>query len=270
MQFYPSLNLYKAYLKNTPKSDFFSQRIPDRTTRNSLNNLNRAMNICVRNQVFLDFGAGNGRYSVTLLPEFEKGYGTEIEKSLLLSQIAKKDPKYKALFGEDAILKIKDKVDLVILMDVIEHIPVKKMSELVNRIARVQAEGGVVYISTPNALRCGIVEKSGIYYKRFPHGHHKHYLASELITQFAKKGYRPIFSCYEDFPLRLFVKKIIGAVSTIDKKLSKIQGYTFLTWPLIWIANGLFTLIEPVVSWDEYKRSNDSFSSQTLLLALKK
>jgi len=270
MKFYPNLNLCSFYKKNLPKSNYFSQRIPDQTVKNSIENLNRAMNVCEKNESFLDFGAGNGRYSCALLSEFDHGYGTEVDHTSPLLEVEKKHSNYKILWGENAIQKVKEKIDLIIFMDVIEHIPVKSVESLVKSTAKLQNKGGVVYISTPNAVRCGAVQKSGIYFKRFTYGHHKHYVSSELIKLFSQFGYEPTLLQYEDFPLRLFVKQFNLGFSYLDKKLSHTFFYTHLSLPVIALINLFFHILSPIVSWNEYARRNDSSSGQTLLLTLKK
>jgi SAM-dependent methyltransferase len=270
MKFYPNFTIYKYYKQNALDSAYFSKRIPDRTIKNSLDNLNRAMNVCEKNDTFLDFGAGNGRYSTALLPEFKKGYGIEVVKDPFLSQVAQDHPNFTAIFGENALSRVKEKIDLFILMDVIEHIPLDVIKKFVQQISAVQQKGGVVYISTPNAVRCGAVQKSGIYYKRLKYGHRKHYLSDELIDLFSTQGYKPILVTYEDFSFRLFIKQFNLGFSFLDRKLINIPLYRYVSIPFILFINAIFILIGIVVSWDEYRNRHDQLSSQTIMLTLKK
>lgn len=270
MKFYPDPILYRHYTKNLPESHYFSARVPDRTIKNSLDNINRAINVCEKNDSFLDFGAGNGRYSSALLPEFKKGYGIEIEKDEFLSRMSKEHKNYTALFGKSVMKNIKEKIDFILLMDVIEHIPLNELPRFVKNIIALQDQGGVIYICTPNAIRCGVVEKSGIYFKRFLYGHHKHYVMPELVDLFESYGYRPVIVAYEDFRFRIMWKQLNVGLSYLDKKLLAIPFYSILSFPFIAVANIIFSVMEPVVAWDEYRNRSDDFSSRSILLTLKR
>lgn len=270
MQFYPSLSLAKNYFKAAPSSEWFSHRVQDLTLTNTNTYINHALNMCEKNDTFLDFGAGNGRYSIALLSIFERGYGIEIVENAYLKKIAEKSSKFKALFGENAVKDIKEKIDFIQLIDVIEHIEPDKLDKLLNSFSRLQNKGGVIFILTPNPLRCGVAPRSGIYYKKFPFGHHKHYLAQELVHIFSDHGYTRIFEVYEDFQLKLFLRKMVLFVSGLDKKLQRITFYELLSLPVIWLFNTLLYLVSrPVMAW-EYAHRSDYLRSRTEILAFKK
>lgn len=270
MQFYPDVDLYRQYFKNLPPSNWFSNRIPDQMARNAIDSVNRSMNICERNETFLDFGAGNGRYSAALLSVFKKGYATEIEKEPLLVKLAKKYPNFYPLFGEKAALKIKDKIDFIILMDVIEHIPLNKIKTLVKWLVKLQDKGGVIHISTPNPIRCGTVSRSGIFYKRFKHGHHKHYLPNEISALFEPYGYRVVIEGYEEFALMMKVRYWNLGFAVIDQRLLPIPGYKLISLPFIAIINAFFYALATLMTQREFQNRHDNFHGLSMVLTLKK
>lgn len=270
MKFYPDIDLYKYYFKALQTSDWFSHRIQDKTARVTVDGINRAINICERNETFLDFGAGGGRYSAALLSFFGGGYGIEIEKNSSLEALAKTNSHFTTIYGKHAVSKIKRNVDFIQLIDVIEHIPTDEVNALVKSFSQLQEKGGVIYVLTPNAIRCGVVSRSGIFYKRFKYGHRKHYLLGELDLLFSKYGYTKIMSSYEDFALRSFARRAMLGCSMIDRKLLGIPLYRQTSSPFILFLNVCFSAINVPIVWFENVHRNDSFFARTVTATFKK
>jgi ubiquinone/menaquinone biosynthesis C-methylase UbiE len=102
--------------------------------------------IC-KNLTVLDLGSGEGGTSI-IFSEQNKVAGYDVNLIRLERQ---KDQLNDYLLTNGDALKLSFKensFDLIILQDVIEHIPDVKL--LINEVLRVLKPGGIVYISTPN------------------------------------------------------------------------------------------------------------------------
>jgi SAM-dependent methyltransferase len=269
MRFYPKNNLYQLYKKYSIFM-WLSPRIKDHTQRWSLDLMNRAMNCCERWGSFLDVGAGSGRCCVPLLHKFKKGFAIEVDPNEDLKAVKKAYSNLTVYTKLVQDVKIKEKIDFILAIDVIEHIPSKDIPAFLKSIADMQDRGGIVHIATPNAINCGPAEQSGIYYKRHTFGHYKQYTKIELEELFSHYGYKQVFYSYEDSPLRLVVKMIIVIFSYIDKKILQFPLVSVITAPFAWVTNRTLQIIGWIVYVNERNNRFDDLYTRTLNITFKK
>lgn len=269
MRSYPKNNLSK-YFYSHGSFRWFSPRLPDFTNKWTVDYMNFAINICEKWNTFLDIGAGDGRYSRTLAPKFKKGYAVESTSNDNFASIHSDFPNVTCVTKYIQHTSIKEKIDFVLLADVFEHIPLKDIQSFVKKINSMQSTGGVVYILTPNAIRCAPAFLSGIYHTRLPDGHYKHYLKQEIDEQFEKYGYIPVLARYEDANLRLIVKSSLMLVSNLDKRMARSAFTRAITSPFILIVGLFFKILTVLVTIDEGLHVNDVFNTQTLVVVYKK
>ncbi len=102
--------------------------------------------IC-KNLIVLDLGSGEGGTSI-IFSEQNKVAGCDLNLIRLERQKDYLNDYFK-INGDALKLSFKENsFDLIILQDVIEHLPDVKL--LINEVIRVLKSGGIVYISTPN------------------------------------------------------------------------------------------------------------------------
>jgi 2-polyprenyl-3-methyl-5-hydroxy-6-metoxy-1,4-benzoquinol methylase len=105
-----------------------------------------------RESKILDIGCGFG-YSLSAMRELGFNDLTGIEISEEQASVAKK--KFSNIIISDNTIEvlnsIENKYSFVILFDVLEHIEVSKQIDFLKSIKGVLADGGQLYISTPNA-----------------------------------------------------------------------------------------------------------------------
>ena len=101
----------------------------------------------------MDLGCGCG-YLLQVLEKngYKNLFGVEIDKKQM--ENAKKNLKFTKLYKIEItkfLKKVKDKFDIIILYDVIEHIPKNNIINLLNLIYKRLNNNGILIIKTPNA-----------------------------------------------------------------------------------------------------------------------
>lgn len=269
MKFYPDNDLYSFY-KKYAKNAWLSSRVHDHTIQWTVEILNRAINCCDQWNSFIDIGAGNGRNTSTLLHKFKKGIAVEIDPNEALKEVGERNSNVRILFKPIQKLKLKEKIDFILLSDVFEHIPVPDVNGFLHLISGYQDKGGVVYVLTPNALFCGPAEKSGIYHKRHTFGHHKHYIENEVVQLFAREGYELVFIRFEDSTIRLFTKLIMISFSFLDKKYLSTPFVYLITSPFVLILDFFLWLLSLVSLMSEKLHQHDNLNTRSMVLVFKK
>lgn len=260
---YPKNNLYWYYEKYNQTS-WLSNRLPDFTKRYTIDGMNKAINCCEKWNSFLDVGAGSGHYSIPLLYKFNKGTAIEPGKSSDLQILTKLYRKYSWHHGTFQTFKSIEKVDFILLSDVFEHLPERSIRTFIKRMSKIQSQGGVVYILTPNPLFCGPAEKSALYYRILPYGHHKHYLREEIEKLFAKSGYRLVHADFEEGWWRRYFKIILLRASIYDKKWVSNHVYRLMSHPLILVIRWMLFVISLFIYQTE---KNNRYNSDNAMSA---
>lgn len=103
----------------------------------------------------LEIGCGYGRYTTLLtnILKYKEVIGIDISEEQI--EFAKKNYKLDNVFKEDAVsyLKLKSsKYDVVILMDVLEHLELAYSIELLEKINQALSPSGKLIIQVPNGL----------------------------------------------------------------------------------------------------------------------
>lgn len=105
----------------------------------------------IRGKVVVDIGSSFGWLEKELVKEKPKTlYGIETNKAAV--EFAKTNvPGVEFIHGDGTKIPLKDtSVDLLILFDVLEHIPAGSENALLGEINRVLKKGGALLLSTPN------------------------------------------------------------------------------------------------------------------------
>ncbi len=168
----------------------------------------------------LDVGMGRGDRIPMLLREAVGGY-TGIDMSTDAVRIARErfdDPRVRLRLGEAAALDDEGVYDLIMLFDVIEHIPVFEMETVWPRLHRALRPGGCVFMSTPIFLNPNVADHtdgnpsvSGIHCNKQTEG--------TLIRSFLRHGFTVVY----------VEERIFGVVRTGDLPLfeeSRRAAYT--------------------------------------------
>jgi ubiquinone/menaquinone biosynthesis C-methylase UbiE len=270
--FYPQRTLVSEYRKKSIEA-WLSPRLPDYTNSYTLFMMNIAINCCEQWGIFMDVGAGSGHFSIPLLGKFSKGYLVEIDPqaSLALSAIKKKY-KNAVLFKKDILTtKIPEKnIDYILLADVFEHITLSKIKKFIKILSEVQQNSGVVHVLTPNPLYCGPAQESGLYYKKFPFGHHKHYTQQEVVKLFAQAGYEPLYLGYQEAPLRRWLKVPLIIISHLDAQFLSFLPYRFITAPVFLLLRIVFYSLSRIAILGEHLLNQNPFFCMTSEYIFKK
>ncbi len=105
----------------------------------------------LKGKVVVDVGCSNGLLAHYLLDERAKEYiGVDpSDNAILLAQKNVKGPSFAV--GTAGNIPVADgRADVVLLFDVIEHVPVRTEDEALKECYRVLKKGGVLLLSTPN------------------------------------------------------------------------------------------------------------------------
>ncbi len=268
---YQAIDLYKKYLQSVSVSNF-SKNYPDVTKKITLTYLNHAINLCESWGHAMDIGGGSGHYLASLAQKFKKATLVEMEN-------LPEHENLKSNFSNISIVNLpienyptpEEKVDFILLADVYEHIP--DIKRFVNQLSNLQETGGVIYIMTPNPLRCGPASTSALYHKvmKNPHnGHIRHYLTSEIVNLLSVEGYRLEFKIFEEAPLRQKIKHLIFAISRRDEVLRQNFVTSLLSFILLPFGKILLTILEKLAYHSEKKHANDELLTLTQDLVFKK
>jgi len=265
---YEKNNLYEAYIQRANDNEF-SPKLPDVTKQTTLDGINHGINLCIRWNSALDVGCGNGHYLSALSAKFKKNTGIEIDKYPEQKEL---EEKYKNIyFFNDKVENYpeSEKFDFILLMDLFEHIP--DISSFLAKISRLQENGGITYITTPNSIYCSPAEESGISAKNSGyHGHIKHYTKSEIIALMHTVGYRPEFHFYEETEIRETLRRIVKGISRRDNRWSAGFVYRVIR-PLVHLGLlPVFYIIQKINYVSERANRNNPFDTRSIAIAFKK
>ncbi len=264
---YPDVNLYQSYRERLVLRDF-SQDLPNVTLRTTLRYMNAAINLCEQWDFCVDIGGGSGHYAVAMASRFKEVLLLEPEEwpeqKIFLARYdnLSVENSYIETFRQDK------KADFILLADVYEHIP--DIKAFVDKIGRMQTVGGVVYVLTPNPLRCGPAPESALWHERKKDGHIKHYTHREITTQMALTGYSLEAIFYEEGPWRQIAKRFIFAISRRDKSWSKKTPYKIVRPVVLFFAKALFFFFDKTVFWSEKRQRANSLTTISQGLVFKK
>lgn len=267
MRMYPKHDLYKLY-KERLKTHLFSAYLPDVTKRNTLANINFAINVTDNWDVCMDIGGGSGHYLAPLAGKFKKAILVEVEKMPEQELYEKEFQNFKVINSYIEEYKNTEKVNFILMADLYEHIP--KINEFIEKISTLQGPGDVVYIMTPNPVYCGPAPESGIFYTRHPNGHIKQYTTLEITRLMNKHGYELILKMYEEAPFRQLAKRFIFALSRRDKNWRNNILYWFIRPLYLLISIVISKLLEVLTYYSEIKNRNNEFKTMTQDLVFKK
>ncbi|MCX6712938.1 MAG: methyltransferase domain-containing protein [Candidatus Vogelbacteria bacterium] len=269
----PKNDLYRRYKKN--KDGLLSRSLPDVTKKYTLKIMNGAINCCEKWDNFLDVGASTGHYSAPLLEIFRSGTAVEVSPNPDLEKLGQE--KNNLTIRHDYIenIHLSEKFDFIMLADLFEHIPLKNVNGLMEKLGNCQESGGIIYLLTPNPLFCGPAAESGIYYLRNGmdqngHGHHKHYLKSDLVQIFSDYGYDPVFFSYETGKLRVFFRRYLFGLSIRNRNYSKYFLYRVISPIIVLPFKIVFKLIEIIVYRNEVNNRFNDLDTRALAIIFRK
>jgi 2-polyprenyl-3-methyl-5-hydroxy-6-metoxy-1,4-benzoquinol methylase len=179
------MNILKNYTnqtKNWPKrSDFFYKKA-------YLTEFGKYLND--KDLTILDFGCGLGDFLKVLENEGYKNlFGVEIDKSAF--KLASSKLKKVKLFNQSGFDFLKNKknfFDIIFLIDVLEHIEIKKISTLVKYLFNSLKKGGKLIIRTPNAESIFF----GSYMRYIDPTHTTSFTRHSIKSLFEDKGFKTI------------------------------------------------------------------------------
>lgn len=106
-----------------------------------------------KNCLILDIGCGNGKYLNILKKNgYQKLYGIDISSEQI--ELAKKSnlTNVECIDAIDFLKNVKEKYDVILLIDVLEHLDLNPSIELINLIYKALKKDGKLFIQVPNAL----------------------------------------------------------------------------------------------------------------------
>jgi 2-polyprenyl-3-methyl-5-hydroxy-6-metoxy-1,4-benzoquinol methylase len=279
-------SLYHTYLRLWQQgygNAGFSPRLPDYATRYWLDQLQAAVaHPLIRS--FLDIGAGDGRLSMLLLSTTQ-AQGAAVEVAFddrAWQPITSAYPQFELHRGllQDYVASCQGKrqFDLVLLAEVFEHIPPSDIPLFLKHLYTMVADGGKVFLTTPNRVVMGPAEQSPIWHEREPYGHHKHYTYQELAALLSAAGFVVEWHCFECHRFKSWLyNRWLYPLSRLDARLlfsKKIPApmrtvYRWLSLPAIGLARAWFWLLAQAVYVVEKRLSNER-TAQTMMLVIKK
>jgi len=156
-----------------------------------------------KNCLILDIGCGNGK-SLNILKKFgfQNLYGIDISQEQI--EIAKKTNFFnvKCIGALEFLKNEKEKYDVILLVDVLEHLDLSSSIELINLIYKSLKEKGKLFIQVPNAISLfSPLRYSDITHKRA-------YSKSSIIQTLNTSGFKN-FTFFELFPYIHGLKSLV-------------------------------------------------------------
>lgn len=191
------------------------------TALNYCLNLNKKVSI-------LDLGAGSGNFEMIFGKKVKRITAVDYHKEaldFLASELRKKRIKNVVVVVSD-IRSLENnkhigKYDLIVLVDVIEHIQMKEADKMIKNFKKLLVPGGSVCVVTPNYHSFwiyleAILDKFTIVPHFGGHQHLAQYYPANLISIFQKNDFRPVyvksFNLFSFvFPIRLIATLICKA-----------------------------------------------------------
>jgi len=177
------------------------------------------------NMRILDIGCSYGWFEKIKGEQAKEILGIDLNKKDL--EIAKKECKMKNVsFKQGSVLNLKniekDYYDVVVMFDIIEHIPKKTEEKALKQIKRVLRKKGLLIISTP-------LNNFSKFFDPAWYFDHRHYSEKELRNLLEKEGFRvkkiekrggfwEIFSMILFYPCKWFFDSEIPFKDFFDKK----------------------------------------------------
>jgi 2-polyprenyl-3-methyl-5-hydroxy-6-metoxy-1,4-benzoquinol methylase len=183
----------------------------------------------------LDLGTGSGNFELKYAKKMDTIVGIDYNDqaiNFLKNKLLEKKIKNIRLIHADlrkiSKVKIKQRFDLIVSIDVIEHLKINDAKKLVSNIKRFLKPNGFVCIITPNYKSPWLfIEKVLDKFTIFPHFDGEQHLAKfyreNLKNIFVKFGFKPIlFSTFNLFSYLFFTKNISAKLCKLefDLKLS--------------------------------------------------
>lgn len=197
---------------------------------------------------FLDIGGGIGDVSLHLAKKGFKGKLVDFSKSAI--EHAKKNLSGTAVkIQHKDILKVKEKFNLILILDVLEHLPNDK--KIIRHIYNILNEGGYIFVSVP--IRMKEFTWLDNYY-----GHLRRYEVKELVNLLSNEKFEikgvwdysfPFFWIMRKIYTKLYTHKKMAILDTTKKtKASGWRNYTYfnkylrfkILWYPVWKINHIF------------------------------
>ena len=140
-----------------------------------------------KDKTVLDVGCGDGRISFLLSKKVGKVYGIDnqpgpVEMGKLLNAAA---PNVELSMGDACEIPFpEENFDLVVSMDVVEHVPEDMAEKMVSEMARVCKKGGHVVVATPNRENL----RSRLWGHKPDEKHYKEYTVDEMCRMLENAG----------------------------------------------------------------------------------
>jgi SAM-dependent methyltransferase len=261
----------------------FSLRLPDYAIRFWLNCFEKAITQCPIGK-FLDIGAGDGRLSQLLLHKYSpNGVAVEVQVNKeKWNNILTQYPTLELKVGliQDWLTKFQGKYlfDLIILIEVFEHIPPEEIPSLLKNLYEILAINGMIFITTPNRITQGPAELSPIWHEKQPYGHYKHYTYEEIKNILLNAGFSIEWHTFECHWIKtIFYNKLFYPLSRLDSRLTHSRKipyllrkiYYFSTSPIFWIARVFFWISAHIIYYIEKNYGTQNSSATIMLLAKK-
>lgn len=180
----------------------------------------------------LDLGTGSGNFELEFAKGLNKIVGVDYNDEAI--RFLKSKLKENAITNVELkvcdirkISKIKNvgKFDLIILMDIIEHLEIAEVNKLVRNIKRFLKKEGFVCVISPNYKSPWILIETMVdEFTRLPRLRGKQHLTrfykENLKKMFTQKGYRPLFfSTFNLFSFLFFNKSIASKLCKLEMAL---------------------------------------------------
>jgi len=152
-----------------------------------------------KNSTILDYGAGSGHFAELLLKEGHKVAALEPspERRKLLEARLGGYPGFKGVIGPDD----NSQYDVVIMMEVIEHVLENEFADFLVSVSNKVAKGGRLIVTTPNAENLDYAQVYSPTADEFfhPWQHQRSFTASKLAELFAPHGLKRNYVILADF-----------------------------------------------------------------------
>lgn len=186
------------------------------------------------NQVILDAGCGDGRFCYELRNEKVKLIGIDFsERAVGFAKIINPHAQFKATGLKD--VQLEDKVDVIVCLEVIEHLLPEELKQVVDRFKNLLKKDGFIIVSVPS-INIPVERK---HYQHFSEASLREIFCNSfkivsIIGMFDTKSYKSrIFKCMRDIELLLMSSKntsywILKPVRIISRWYSKMVEKYFL------------------------------------------
>jgi 2-polyprenyl-3-methyl-5-hydroxy-6-metoxy-1,4-benzoquinol methylase len=158
----------------------------------------------LQNQKIIDIGCGDGYLLNNLRIEGVKKFGIDLsEKAIKFAEAFNTD----TIFNNQSVYDINEQFDLVVLNEVIEHIPDNEIYQFMDQIKRIVNRNGKIIITVPS-IDIPLNQK-----------HYRHYTIDQIVKELNDSRFQMVHS------KKLFIQ---------SRKLKRIQ----------WLLNNRFYLIK--------------------------